>query len=73
MCSFALRASIAALVALSAPAVTAQDTPIAGARLRVIEKNTGGLSVTIENLRDAPLVAWKSASSDPARIGPARC
>jgi hypothetical protein len=61
---------IAALVLLSARTVLAQDTPIAGARLTVIEKKMGGLSVTIENLRDVPLVAWEVGVVRPGSPAP---
>lgn len=44
---------------LIAASASAQDTRIAGARFTVIEKNEDVLAVTIENLRDSPLVAWE--------------
>lgn len=57
--------AIAVSVVLLARATLAQDTAVTGARLTVIEKNTGVLLVTLENLRDAPLVAWEIALLRP--------
>jgi hypothetical protein len=51
--------AIATVALLTARATLAQNTAVTGARVTVIEKNTGVLSVTLENLRDAPLVAWE--------------
>jgi hypothetical protein len=52
---------LVAIVLLS-PAAYAQDTPITGARFTVVEKSEPALTVTLENLRDAPLVVWEIAT-----------
>ena len=62
--------AIAALVVLPGRVTFAQDTPITGARVTVIEKHTGGLSVTLENLRDAPLVMWEVGAVRPGSAEP---
>src|SRR5947208_1866050 len=49
----------ATLLVGAAGAAQAQDTPITGARFTLIEKREGSLSVTLENLRDVPLVFWQ--------------
>jgi hypothetical protein len=53
--------------------IAAQDTPITGARLTLVEKSEPALTVTLENLRDVPLVAWETAtlhedSTQPATV-----
>jgi hypothetical protein len=40
----------------------AQDSPVTGARFTLIEKPEPSLSVTLENLRDVPLVQWEVAT-----------
>lgn len=44
------------------PSAYAQDSPITGARFTVVEKREPALTVTLENLRDAPLVVWEIAT-----------
>jgi hypothetical protein len=51
----------------------AQDSPITGARFTLIEKAEPSLSVSIENLRDVPLVQWeigtvRAGSARPNRV-----
>lgn len=36
-----------------------QDSPVTGARLTIVQKNEGGLSVTLSNQRNSALVAWE--------------
>ena len=54
----------ALVLVLLAPSVVAhaQDTPIVGARFTLVEKSEPALTVTLENLRDAPLVEWQIAT-----------
>lgn len=51
--------SIVLALLASAGAVRAQDPPITGARFTLLERSEGSLSVTLENVRDVPLVAWQ--------------
>lgn len=56
---------------VSARASSAQDSPVTGARVTVVEQKKRGLEITLENLRDTPLVAWElrvviPGSSEPA-------
>ena len=60
-------------VVLLAPSAHAQDTQISSARFTLIEKSEPALTVTLENLRDVPLVAWETAtlhedSTQPATV-----
>src|SRR5262245_59329743 len=60
MFKIASRVIVTGAILLLVPhAAIAQDTPITGARLTIVEKSVGGVSVTIDNMRCAPLVAWE--------------
>ena len=50
----------------------AQDTPIRGARFTLVEKPEPSLSVTLENLRDVPLVQWEIATVPAGSASPNR-
>ena len=54
-------ALVATLLVGATDARQAQDTPITGARFTLIERRESSLSVTLENLRDVPLVFWQIA------------
>jgi hypothetical protein len=53
----------AALVLTAAIPALAQDTAITGARVTVVEKPAGTLSITLHNLRESPLAAWRPAET----------
>lgn len=63
-------AAVATLLLLPAEADAAQDSPVTGARVSVIERSTGALAVTLENLREAPLVAWQVGAVPPGASDP---
>ena len=60
----------AALILVAAIPVLAQDSAITGARVAVIEKPAGTLSITLHNLRESPLVAWELAVVRPGKAVP---
>ena len=61
-CHALTRMGAPAVIVLSAamPALV-QDSAITGARVTVIEKSADALSITLQNLRDSPLVVWELA------------
>lgn len=61
----------AALVLYAALPALAQDRTITGARASIIEKPAGALSITLQNLRDSPLVAWELAIAAQGAAAPA--
>jgi hypothetical protein len=63
-----------ALTRMGAPAVLflstaipalAQDSTVTGARVKVVDRAAGTLSITLHNLRESPLVAWELAVVRP--------
>jgi hypothetical protein len=57
-------ALVATVLVAATGAAQAQDTEITGARFTLVQKSEPSLSVTLENLRDAPLVFWQIAIRD---------
>jgi hypothetical protein len=61
---------VVAGVLLASPTALAQDSPITGARFTLVERNESALSVTLENLRNSPLVAWEIGVVPPGSRTP---
>ena len=61
---------VLALVLLGPAISLAQDPRITSVRFALVEKDEGALSVTLENLRESPLVAWEIGVGRPGSATP---